>query len=61
MTLKLTKNPEKRIVGMVVTGPKNTPVSTDIPAPIKSPRLCATRDVRMQIKTNMPEIVFRLS
>lgn len=60
MTLKLTKNPEKSMVGMVVTGPRNTPVSTDIPAPIRSPRLCATKEVRMHINTNMPKWKSRL-
>lgn len=53
MVSKLTKKPENRMVGIVETGPKNTPASTLRPAPISSPRLWATSDVRMQINTNI--------
>lgn len=50
---KLTKKPENRIVGIVDTGPKNTPASTLNPAPISKPRLWATSDVSTQMNTNM--------
>lgn len=41
------------MVGIVVTGPKNTPASIFIPAPISSPNDWATRDVSTHITTNI--------
>jgi len=53
MVSKFTKNPENNIVGMVVTGPRNTPVSMFIPAPISSPSDWATREFSTQMSTNI--------
>lgn len=53
MVLKLTKKPENRTVGMLDTGPKKTPDSTLIPAPISKPKLCDTNEVNTQMHTNI--------